>query len=144
MTSNQITQIRNRAGTLTSDPNEINNAFESFYVQLYTLEFSDDKAQMSAFFSHLDMPQISADEQPITEAPLQLSEIIDAIKSMHNGNFPKHQTLTPLIRDTSGLSTFPTVICSSHQATISGTKFRYMILGYPEMGHGTQSLVICR
>lgn len=36
MASSQITQIENDTGALTSDPTEINEAFETFYSKLYT------------------------------------------------------------------------------------------------------------
>ncbi len=86
--SNQIAQIRNNTGMITSDPGEINDTFREFYSQLYTSESPDDGAHLSQFFAKLDMPKISLEDQQSHDSPLQLSEITAAIRSMHNGKSP--------------------------------------------------------
>lgn len=58
---------------------------------------------MSEFFSRLDMPNISADEQKMTDAPLRLSKITDTIKSMHNAKERKAGSTTRCLRITMNL-----------------------------------------
>ena len=83
--SNQIAQIRNDTGMITSDPGDI---FREFYSQLYSSESPDDGAHLSQFFAKLDMPRISLEDRQLLDSPLQLSEITAAIRSMHNGKSP--------------------------------------------------------
>ncbi len=40
------------------------------------------------FFTKLDMPKISLEDQQLHDSPLQLSKITAAIRSMHNGKSP--------------------------------------------------------
>lgn len=88
MASNQITQIRYETGSLTSDPEKINNTFRKFYSQLYKSEFSNDEAQFIQFFEKLVMPKISDNDHEMLDFPLQLSEIKEAIQLMNNGKSP--------------------------------------------------------
>lgn len=59
MASNQITQIRDETGSLTSDPEKINFTVRKFYSQLYKSDCSNDEAQFIQFFEKLVMPKIS-------------------------------------------------------------------------------------
>jgi len=52
--SNQITQIRDGLGSLTSDPGEINNIFKTYYSRLYTSESPDNEDQLHTFLDKLD------------------------------------------------------------------------------------------
>lgn len=88
MASNQISQIKDETGSLTSDPETINGIFRKFYSQLYKSECSYDEAQLSQFFEKLTMPKISYCDREMLNAPLQLSEIKEAIQLMNNGKSP--------------------------------------------------------
>lgn len=70
---------------LTTDPNEINVAFRSFYSQLYASEAPDDTSDMSIFFSNLTIPKISPDDHYDLEMPINLNEITTAIHMMQSG-----------------------------------------------------------
>lgn len=78
--SNQIKQICNNTGAIISDPGEINHIFREFYFQLYNSESLDSGIELS----QLDMPKISLEDQ-ILDSPLKLSEITEAIWSIHLG-----------------------------------------------------------
>ena len=58
-TLNQITQITDESGSITSDPDKINNTFRSFFSQLYASESLTDENQLNNFFERLDLPKVS-------------------------------------------------------------------------------------
>ena len=68
MASNQITQIRDDSGSLTSDPEMINDTFRKFCSQLYKSECSYDEAQLSQFFERLAMPKIPDSDREMLNA----------------------------------------------------------------------------
>ena len=84
MASNQITQIKDKAGSLTSDPEMINGTFRKFYSQIYKSECSTDETRFTNFFEKLVMPKISDSDREMLNSPLQHSEIKGAIQSMNN------------------------------------------------------------
>lgn len=86
--SSHIAQLRDESGSLTSDPDEINNIFKLYYSNLYTSEFCDEEHNLLKFFSNLDMPKISTTDHEMLDAPLNLTEIKEAIKSMNSGKSP--------------------------------------------------------
>lgn len=86
--SNQITQITDESGSITSDPDNINNTFRSFFSQLYASESLTDENQLNNFFDRLDLPKMSPEDNLRLDAALALSEIKEAIQSMNSGKSP--------------------------------------------------------
>ena len=86
--SNQITQITDDSGSVTSDPDKINDAFRSFFSHLYASESLTDESQLINFFEKLDLPKVSPENNLKLDATLTLSEIKEAIQSMNSGKSP--------------------------------------------------------
>ena len=73
--SNQITQILDDSDSITSNPDSINDAFRSFFSQLYTSETTADESQLDTFLEKLDLPKVSPEDNLRLDAALTLSEI---------------------------------------------------------------------
>lgn len=56
--SNQIIQITDDSGLITSDPDKMNDTFRSFFTQLYTSESFIDESQLYSLFEKLDLPKL--------------------------------------------------------------------------------------
>lgn len=56
--SNQIIQITDDSGLITSDPDKINDTVRSFFTQLYTSESFIDESQLYSLFEKLDLPKL--------------------------------------------------------------------------------------
>ncbi len=78
--SNQILQIRDDTGSISSDPKIINNILKSFYSQLYTSELSNNGFSLKSFFEKLTLPKTR--HQDRLDAPLKHSEIKEVIQRM--------------------------------------------------------------
>lgn len=86
--SNQITQIMDESGSITSDPDKINSTFKLFFSQLYTSESLTGENQLNTFFENLDLPKVSPENNLKLDTALTLSEIKEAIQSMSSGKSP--------------------------------------------------------
>lgn len=86
--SNQIIQIKDKIGTVVSDPVKINASFKSFYSHLYESESPSDETQMNTFFQKFDLPRVPANDNHILDAPLTILEIKEAITTMNSGKSP--------------------------------------------------------
>uniref|UniRef100_A0A3B3HDP0 Reverse transcriptase domain-containing protein n=1 Tax=Oryzias latipes TaxID=8090 RepID=A0A3B3HDP0_ORYLA len=83
-----IPQITKKDGTLTIDPAEINEAFTSFYSDLYMSEMTEDCSEMEMFLNNLESPLVTEIHRTNAELPLDHKEITNAIHSMQNGKAP--------------------------------------------------------
>lgn len=88
LASNQITQIRDVSGSLTSDPEKINDTFRLYYSNLYASESPNDENKLHDFFDKLTLPEVTLNDNQLLEAPLSITEIKQAICSMHSGKSP--------------------------------------------------------
>lgn len=86
--ANQIAQIQEETGSLTSDPDQLNLAFKSFYSQLYKSESPNDETQLTTFLDELIMPKISPNDSMMLDTALTLAEIREVIHSMNSGRSP--------------------------------------------------------
>lgn len=88
-TSQIIGSILDEAGTCSSDSKIINDTFRNFYSKLYQSEQTNNaRTLMEAFFSELDLPIISEDQKSKLNAPISVSELREAIKTLHSGKAP--------------------------------------------------------
>lgn len=83
-----IPAIRLCSGELTNDQQDINNAFQSFYSNLYTSESTCDNATISSFLSSLNLPTLSTDESETLGQPITLQELKESLKPMNKGKSP--------------------------------------------------------
>lgn len=83
-----IPQIQDPIGNLISDPEEINSIFKFFfYATIYTSEAPSD-SQFLTFLHNLNVTTIDSADATILNAPLDIKEIIQAIKSMRCNKAP--------------------------------------------------------
>ena len=68
--SRLIKQIRTFPDTLVTDPSEINNAFSSYYSNLYKSEAPPDNIIMNDFLDNVDFPVISGTSQNCLDVAL--------------------------------------------------------------------------
>lgn len=85
--SRSITKIQSHTGEILTDHNDINKAFQDFYVDLYTSECRNDTL-LNTFFENITVPTVSEEQNEKLNADISISEIITAIKSMQNNKSP--------------------------------------------------------
>lgn len=83
-----IPTVRKSQQELTTDPQEINNTFKNYYLNLYTSEFPQDTSHMTEFLESLGIPTLEQDDTETLEKPLDTQEIEAAIKDMQTGKTP--------------------------------------------------------
>lgn len=86
--SRLIPQIRKSSQVLSVDPQEINNTFKEYYSHLYTSTFPRDTSPMNKFLDTIDFPSLDDAARDDLDSPLQLQEVIDAVKSMQSSKTP--------------------------------------------------------
>ena len=57
-----IPSIKTQQGEITTDPKRINDAFQSFYSELYRSEITFDKTKYEAFLNELELPCLTEDD----------------------------------------------------------------------------------
>lgn len=72
----------------TSDSKTINNIFKQYYHSLYQSEFTANIQDLSLFLQGLTTPTVNPTAAEELDSPLQLKEILDALKTMSNGKSP--------------------------------------------------------
>lgn len=83
-----ISTIRNEQGDLTSNPQEINEAFLSFYKAVYCSDQSINTANQMAFLDGLDIPCISENDKQALDKELSLGDVCAAILDMKGSKAP--------------------------------------------------------
>lgn len=84
-TEKAINSIQMLNGEITSNPLEINNAFVSFYKDLYKSEsahFTEDQAR---FLNDLQFPLISEEDKNYLDSTFEESEVMESISKLKNG-----------------------------------------------------------
>lgn len=71
-----------------SDPNEVNDAFCSFYSNLHSSEFIYNEQACKSFLNPLQLPKLSRDSALELDAPITLSELYKALLSMNKNKSP--------------------------------------------------------
>lgn len=85
--SRQISKIHTSLGVST-DPSQINQAFESFYKLLYTSECTPTEDDFDSFFSRLTIPTPNQEAVTKLGQPITLAELNAAIQSLQGGKCP--------------------------------------------------------
>ena len=67
---------------------DINKVFASFYNQLYKSEVNPGRSDYDAFFSKIELPEISEDQKESLGRPISVDEVKRAISSMRAGKSP--------------------------------------------------------
>merc|ERR1711895_250856 len=86
--SRLITQIRASPDTLATTPSEINDAFTSYYTNLYRSEAPPDDTVMNEFLDSVDFPSIGDAAKRALDAPVSVDEVRASLKLMQNGKAP--------------------------------------------------------
>lgn len=80
-----ITAIQTQGGSITTDPQKINDTFSTYYKTLYTCESSGNLETQFEFLDDLCIPSIPDDIKTHMDRKLDASEIADAIANMRGG-----------------------------------------------------------
>lgn len=80
-----ITAIQTQTGTMTTNPQEINYTFCTYYKTLYSSESSENLEIQSDFLGSLHIPSIPDDFKEDMDKKLDALEIADAITNMKGG-----------------------------------------------------------
>ena len=83
-----IPAVKNSKGELMMNTSDINKVFASFYNQLYKSEVNPGRSDYDAFFSKIEMPEISEDQKESLDRPISVDEVKRAISSMRVGRSP--------------------------------------------------------
>ncbi len=83
-----IPSITNTAGTITRNPQEINNAFHQFYSNLYASNNEPDQSEIDAFLNKLDLPTLPTELINSLDAPITSEELYKALNKMPNSKSP--------------------------------------------------------
>ena len=83
--SRTIHNIKSEAGTLLTDPIEINDRFKEFYSKLYSSKRDATHSDLANFFDSLETPKLSDAAREDIDSDFTLEEIISAIKSFPSG-----------------------------------------------------------
>lgn len=87
--SQSIAAICDAQNSRIYDNKLINDTFKEYYCKLYTSEQPCDALnQMENFFSHLNLPTLSTEQQANLNAPISREEVLSAIKTLKNGKAP--------------------------------------------------------
>lgn len=74
-----INAIQTQSGTVSTDPQEINEIFTSYYKTIYTSESPENLDKQNGFLDGLSIPSITDDFKIHMNGKLDASEIADAI-----------------------------------------------------------------
>uniref|UniRef100_A0AAQ5XLH4 Reverse transcriptase domain-containing protein n=1 Tax=Amphiprion ocellaris TaxID=80972 RepID=A0AAQ5XLH4_AMPOC len=88
--SRAIYQIKSKAGTLITNPADINSQFSEFYRELYSSKHTVTKSDFDHFFETLTLPKLSDAAKKYLDSDFTLQEITTAIKS-----FPSNKAAGP-------------------------------------------------
>lgn len=80
--SHAIATVENNKGELLTNTKEINKTFANFYNQLYKSEINPKVSDYEAFFSKIDLPELSMDQKDYLDSPITVEEVKSAILSM--------------------------------------------------------------
>lgn len=83
-----IDATRTTSGSITHDPDDINNTFRSFYSHLYTAESIPNLTALKSYLSELNLPSLTNSEAEQLEVPLTLSELKEALNLMQKAKSP--------------------------------------------------------
>ena len=86
---NQINNIRNENGEVTTDNAEIQRIMRDYYEQLYGKKI-DNLEEMDRFLEKFNLPRLTQEEIEIINNPITSTEIEAAIK-----HFPKNKSPGP-------------------------------------------------
>jgi len=81
-------QIRNKDGTLVTNPRDINECFKEFYEALYESQTSVAPTALSCFLQSLPLPKLDDTERNALNAEITLDEVFQAITSFPSGRAP--------------------------------------------------------
>lgn len=70
------------------DPIEINNAFKSYYENLYNSECLDTSEDQNNFLDEIEFPQLTEDVKLDLENNLCIEELMEAVQNMSSGKAP--------------------------------------------------------
>lgn len=90
-----IPSIRTQNGEVTTDPKKINDAFRSFYSDLYKSEVALDHTKLEAFLSQVNLPCLTEDVAQQLAAPITLNELKEAVAEMQRGKAPGWDGIPP-------------------------------------------------
>ncbi len=83
--SRSIHGIKLKAGTLVTNPKEINYHFREFYSELYSSKVGATHSDLAKFFDSLVTPKLSDAAKEDLDSDFTLEEIISANKSFQSG-----------------------------------------------------------
>uniref|UniRef100_A0A3B3CPH8 Reverse transcriptase domain-containing protein n=1 Tax=Oryzias melastigma TaxID=30732 RepID=A0A3B3CPH8_ORYME len=83
-----ISGVMTENGTLITDQQGINAAFQSFYSRLYTSDNTCDSGLLSEFFRDLPITTLSSNDALMLDAPLHNQEIAEAIRALNPHKSP--------------------------------------------------------
>ena len=86
---NQINNLRNEEGEVTTDNAEIQRSIRDYYKQLYGNKM-DKLEEKDRFLEKFNLPWLNQEEREIMNSPITSTEIESAIK-----NLPKNKSLGP-------------------------------------------------
>lgn len=87
--------IKDKDGTVQSDPKLVNAAFASFYQELYKSESAANKHVYGEFLNNMKLPCLSNDISVTLDGPITLQECEAAIKDMRRGKSPGPDGIPP-------------------------------------------------
>lgn len=95
-----ITSIRDRDGTVLTEPPQINNTFRVFYEKLYSSEVIYDKVLVDNLLDGIDLTKLSPAELQNLSKPITLDELKDAACDMSAGKSPGLDGVLPEVYTT--------------------------------------------
>ena len=101
---NQINEIRNENGEITTDNTEIQRIIREYYEQLYTNKM-DNLENMNRYLEKIGLPRLNQEEIEITGKPIRSNEIKIVIKKCPQKHQPRARLLHKDILSTFQFST---------------------------------------
>ena len=83
-----ISSIKTSNGTISQDPQEINNTFREFYQTLYSSQKNPSDLDIDTFLNTINLPKLTEEQIQSLEAPILIEELHKALQHMSDGKAP--------------------------------------------------------
>lgn len=79
-----IPSIPIETGTITHNPQDINNIFHNFYNNHYSSKHEHNQSEIDNFLDNLDLPTLPREQANLLDTPLTPEELYTALNKMPN------------------------------------------------------------
>jgi hypothetical protein len=115
-----INKIKNEKGDITTEPEEIQNIFRSYYKGLYSTKLKN-LDEMDNFLCRNQVPKLNQDQFDDLNTPISPKEIDVVINSLPNKKSPRSDEFIAVFYQTFKENLIPIVLKPFHEIETEGT-----------------------